>query len=327
MTKKISVIVPVYNCEKYIIECLDSISNQIYKNFEVILIDDGSTDKSKQKIESFIKFDNRFKYYYQHNNGVSSARNLGIIKATGDYCCFIDADDLISKYYLAILINCMETFNQDLVCCKYTNNEDELVFNCDYLKKCDDVNSKSYIKECFIPRNNIAAFVWNRMYKVDILKKENIRFKESVKVSEDTLFNLEYLNYADKITYIDNPLYFYRLNESSTMFNNSFNPAKLTAIDAYELMIELVNPNYIMYINICYFAYYAVLIFQIFKYKYSMSIKYYKKIENFFLNNKKLIYSKDIKLKYKIFFLFRKPFFYFIRKRTYNETCCNSTML
>ena len=101
----ISIIIPVYNVEKYLKKCINSVINQSHKNLEIILIDDGSTDKSGIILDEYAKIDERIKVYHKKNGGLSSARNYGIKRSNGNYICFIDSDDFISKYMIENLLN------------------------------------------------------------------------------------------------------------------------------------------------------------------------------------------------------------------------------
>ena len=110
----ISIVIPVYNAEKYLEQCLNSIKNQTYKNFEVILVNDGSIDNSESICKVFVESDTRFRYYLKANGGASSARNLGLDNAQGNYITFIDADDWVDENHLEVLINNIKESNSDM---------------------------------------------------------------------------------------------------------------------------------------------------------------------------------------------------------------------
>lgn len=218
MTTKFSIIIPIYNVEKYLSKCLDSIINQTYDNIEIICINDGSTDNSLQILEKYAINDSRIKIINQENSGVSVARNVGIDNATGDYILFVDADDWI-----------------DLDTCKDINKEltnqhiDIITFNHNIVTKTTTRPSKAIAINKFV---FCAA-----CYKADIIKNNNIKFPENIKFSEDHFFKYKFLYHAKDIKYIDKYLYFYNLtNENSATKNYEKNING--DIEAYKLLIE-----------------------------------------------------------------------------------------
>lgn len=199
----ISVIVPVYNVEKYLRKCLDSIINQTYNDWELILVDDGSKDASREICDEYSQNDSRIKVFHKPNGGVSSARNIGIENACGEWIAFVDADDWLDPQYLLSLVNVK---GAEMIVCGYKVDEDIIhditrddfvidTQNCDY--------SQNYFNETFF-------FPWRRLYRRDIVQKYSIRFEEKLKLSEDTCFICEYLLYCNKIAYIKDSYYHHR---------------------------------------------------------------------------------------------------------------------
>ena len=181
-TPLVSIIVPVYNLENYIIRTLETIQNQTYKNFECLIIDDGSTDKTEEVIQQWIKSDNRFKYFYKQNSGVGSARNFGIDVATGEYITFMDGDDIMKE-------DCVKK------CVQYLQDhiEDDLVFT-EIIKYCLDGSIKTfypkhgiYELQDIINKNESFTHVWGAMYRSDFL---TFRFNDCVN-HEDVMFLAE----------------------------------------------------------------------------------------------------------------------------------------
>ncbi|MBO2544803.1 glycosyltransferase family 2 protein [Salegentibacter sp. BDJ18] len=214
---EITLIIPVFNAEKYIIRCLDSVKLQNYKNFEVILINDGSTDNSENIILDFMKSDNRFRYFTQSNAGPSSARNLGIKEAKGKYLAFIDADDWLRPDYLEKLVTPMQKPIIDLVCAGYYE------VNRDYpkgLKLHDfqpEVFTKSIDKRSFQANlfNGVSGVLWGKLFRKEIFLVNNIEFHPNLRLSEDLLAVIEYSLYLNKVFIIPDAIYFYnRLNET-----------------------------------------------------------------------------------------------------------------
>lgn len=222
----VSVIIPIYNAEKYLYDCLFSIECQTYHDFEVICVNDGSTDESLSVCELFSSKDNRFAVISQSNKGVSAARNVGIDRSVGDYICFIDADDKLDSLYLECLINNMK--NRDLAICDYTRTEFELGKGGE--KKLL-ISSKALVKSIVfesIKHPNIVCF----LYKSSIIKNHHLRFTEGCVKNEDTEFYLKYITYCKlDIAMIDYKGYYYRENNLSvSLIPISFK--SLTSIEA-----------------------------------------------------------------------------------------------
>lgn len=192
---KISIIIPLYNKQKTIEKCLSSIQNQSFKKFEVLVIDDGSTDNSGIIAKRFCDTDTRFLFFTQKNMGVSAARNLGLINARGKYVFFIDADDYIDSNYIEKYYK----YNQfDLVMGGY-----ELIKNKHILEIIKPKNQVISIKnwDVFFNEEMLCFIVmpWAKMYNLDIIKKNNIFFDNNTDYGEDTIFVFEYLKHLNSI--------------------------------------------------------------------------------------------------------------------------------
>lgn len=206
----ISIIIPVYNAEKYLEKCFSSILNQTYDNFEVICVDDGSIDNSKAICNEWCLKDSRFRYVYQDNEGVSVARNAGVEKAKGEYICFVDADDYIDEHYLEYLLEIID--NHDAVICDLTRD--------------DGLGEKGSVKE-ENPQKLIRDVIFERikhpglycfLYKASIINSYGIRFTEGCIKNEDTEFYIRYLAACKKTIAITSYVgYYYRPNPSSVM--------------------------------------------------------------------------------------------------------------
>ena len=203
----ISVIVPIYNSEKYLDNTIKSIINQTYKNLEIILVDDGSTDKSYEICKKYQKKDNRIKLFHQKNKGVSFARNIGIENSNGEFLTFMDSDDLIDKKMYEKLFNAFD------------NNLD-YVF-CDYKIKKNMVNNSNKILDMTIYDKIYKSFPYDGganwcLYRTKIIKKYNIKFSENLFFAEDLDFLISYLIRCKKnIKYVDEKLYYYVNNSDS----------------------------------------------------------------------------------------------------------------
>ncbi|MBS4760417.1 MAG: glycosyltransferase [Clostridium sp.] len=227
---KISVIIPVYNCEKFLQKCLDSVVMQTYQNLEIICVDDGSTDKSAQILKEYSLKDSRFKIISQKNEGQSSARNRGLEEATGEYISFIDADDWVSLcLYEKFIKKLVETQKKNLVLDIYMFNV--LIHE----TRPKDVNPKSFLNiknwlnyqhqdhihtfdDCLSPFGGNMA-VYNKIYRADFLRENKIEFINGL-IFEDQVFYLQSFLKAKSIAINNDPLYIYRVNNSSSTTNN-----------------------------------------------------------------------------------------------------------
>ena len=209
----VSIIVPIYNAEKYLKECLDSLVGQTYRNLEIILVDDGSKDKSGKICDEYAKQDSRVIVIHKKNNGVSAARNSGIEKATGNWIAFVDADDWIQRNYIESFAHEIEP-DIDIICCGYkringnkvekvNNNQDIIV-----------LNSMEFIEKLLNVQNGYG-FVHTKFFKKTAI--DDIRFDTNLKVGEDALFNIEVASKIRKVKIINKSLYNYRISPESTV--------------------------------------------------------------------------------------------------------------
>ncbi len=197
---KITVVVPCYNVEDNIEKCIDSIKNQTYTNFEAIFVDDGSTDKTKEEIQKHIEGDERMHYAYKENGGPSSARNLGIEKAGGDYICFVDSDDQIEREYLKELYDNLTENGSDIALC---------YFNRVYENKVD----LNKVRPGF---DNLIKFpaAWNKICRTTLFTDNDIRYPVG-KVSEDLSAFTKLLMITQNVSIVEKPLYQYMQSSSS----------------------------------------------------------------------------------------------------------------
>ena len=204
---KISIIIPVYNGEKYIEKCLDSIKNQTFKDYEVLIINDGSKDNTKNLIEKYLN-DKRFKLFNRTNHGIGASRNFGLDESSGEYICFIDSDDYVDKKYLEKLYNKISKENLDIVVCNYIELNEELNIEKKVKIKAFDNTTIDKNPELLLSINKSP---WNKIYRKSIL--ENIKFPTDLKY-EDTEFLCKAL-YNSKIGYVDECLNYYVIHNNS----------------------------------------------------------------------------------------------------------------
>lgn len=219
MKPLVSIIVPIYNGELYIQKCLDSILVQTYKNIEVVIINDGSTDGSINYLEKYS--DERIRYFNIENQGVSVARNYGIDKSNGEYLLFIDVDDYVNEDIVEKLVNLVENDTTFVFCDNFevwTDRTDtRTLFN--NLNK--ELRREDVIKEI---ASGKAGLVCSKLISKKVVADNKIYFDGNLKVGEDQLFFLQVANYCKTFKYVKEPLYFYdRTNESSSTIKYQFN--------------------------------------------------------------------------------------------------------
>lgn len=215
---KISVIVPIYNVEDFLGRCLDSITNQSFKDIEIICINDGSVDNSVSILEDYAKKDNRIKILNQKNSGVSAARNNGLREAKGEYISFVDSDDWIDLDFYEKLYNSAKKYDADIAVCgikrlrsykwKYHLKIDKEEFTFDKDKK---------FQLCDVPEK---CYVWNKIYKLSELKKHNIKFEEGV-YFEDRCFTAQVLLNLKSLVIVPDVYYNYWTNPNSIVKTKS----------------------------------------------------------------------------------------------------------
>lgn len=206
---KFSIIIPVYNVEAYLEECLESILAQDYRDYEVLLINDGSTDASGVICDRYPERDSRFRVFHQQNKGVSGARNVGINNSTGEWICFIDSDDLIGTNYL-------NAFSENI-----SDDCDMVIQGIKRIGKVNDIlcsfaSLEKINREAFFDLYSIWPHYFspcNKIYRKTLIIEQNLQFNESIHYGEDTIFNLDYAMHTRGIfTLLPNIHYLYRIN-------------------------------------------------------------------------------------------------------------------
>ena len=232
----ISIIVPVYNVEQYLRQCIESIIRQIYKNLEIILIDDGSTDNSGKICDEYALKDDRIIIIHKQNGGVSSARNAGLKIAKGDYIGFVDGDDYIRNDMYEELYNTAIKTNTELVVCNYLKgNENNWITNNVF-----PLQQILTIKEAFQYLYKCES-IYTKMFKKNIIN--NIFFDENIVYGEDRLFYIEAYKKIDKIGCLPSAKYFYRTNPNSSTQCRKFKREFIGFIDVLNLEMDYADKN------------------------------------------------------------------------------------
>ncbi|WP_302626653.1 glycosyltransferase [uncultured Eubacterium sp.] len=212
---KVSIVIPVYNADKYINQCIQSVVCQKYENIEIIIIDDYSTDNSLNRCKQYEKEDNRIKVYQANGKGVSAARNTGISKATGKYICFLDSDDAYETAYVETMLYEINKDKSELVVCGYKEIYSKEENNKRVSNQSLSVEEYLNIMVSNRETEDMVNYPWNKLYVRQILDDNNIRFDETISVSEDALFNMIYLQHINKVTVIEECLYKHYMVEGS----------------------------------------------------------------------------------------------------------------
>ncbi|WP_391557561.1 glycosyltransferase family 2 protein [Robertmurraya sp.] len=226
----ISLIVPVYNGEKFLRKCLESLVSQTYKDYEIIIINDGSTDNSKSICDEFnLKYKN-FRVINIENGGVSNARNIGIEQSRGEFISFVDSDDFVGEKYLEIMVRKIEESNVDMVICGIKQVENSDI--------CKVVSELLCPKPGYIHKENLGVVIkdlinssyinycYSKLIKRSLLIDNQIKFNNNLDLGEDTLFVIECLKYVDSIHLISKSSYYYLINSSSNSLTHKIRKNK-----------------------------------------------------------------------------------------------------
>ncbi len=245
---KISLIIPIYNTEKYLRRCLDSACNQTYKNMEIICIDDGSTDDSGKIADEYgLKYPN-VRVIHQHNKGESAARNKGLEVASGDYIGFMDCDDWIEPDMYEKLITKAIQNQLDIVLCSYSKDSDcdrKIPVNDNYVT--DDVFGRKKLFEYVYIRDKhraVTSWIWCKLFSRELIYNDAgyIGFDQAVRFGADILFFIKVAAKVRRACYINEPLYHYYQRQTSTSHTQKLDVA-YEIVPIYERMIDFCNNN------------------------------------------------------------------------------------
>lgn len=232
----VTIIVPVYNSEKNITECINSILGQTFKDFELILIDDGSVDKSGMICDDYANRDSRIVVAHTTNKGVCAARNKGIEMAKGQFIMFCDADDVVNKHWCEYLYDVI-TFNEKcLVLTSFCRSMDIVA-----------LEEPKIVEDCKfynIFKTGLSGSVCNKIFNRNTIINNNVYFDASIPLAEDVIFVAEYMKYCKGVKWIQNNLYYYRVNDESAL--HRYNPyAAMYHCKAFYMRALVVEPEYL----------------------------------------------------------------------------------
>ncbi len=235
----ISVVVPIYEVEKYLDRCVESIVNQTYKNLEIILVDDGSPDNCPKMCDSWAEKDNRIKVVHKENGGLSDARNAGMPFATGEIISFIDSDDWIELDMFEKMLNRMQKDNSDIVSCgvKWVEEDGSLIRD---VTSDDEVLDTTIAMKELINDKKLKQHVWNKIYKYDLIKA--IPFEKG-KYHEDVFWSYQIVGRAKSVSIAKESFYNY-VQRSNSIMGEGFSVKRLDALDANELRCEYMKEHF-----------------------------------------------------------------------------------
>ena len=236
MKKLITMIVPVYNAEQYLDVCIKSLVDQTYRDLEIILINDGSTDKSGDLCEVWAKKDSRIRYYYQENRGVGAARNRGLREARGEYISFVDADDFLCEDFCRQMADILISQNADIVHCEAIHIIEDGRSEIRGKNSLLTYTCKSTEYEYCSMKGHYE--VWGAMYTRNVL--DGLLFPEDLYVGEDTVFFAMAVHNAKNLAYYDAALYYYRILKIS-LYHGSFDSRKCTQLEAWKRICQIFD--------------------------------------------------------------------------------------
>ncbi len=234
--QKVTVIIPVYNRQETIERCLESVIHQTYSNLEILVIDDGSTDKTPEILKEYEKKDSRITVITKENTGVSDSRNCGIECAEGSFIQFLDSDDWIPQNATELLIEAIQRHDSDMAIADYYRVRGHQLYQSGAIQEPGTLSRTEFAKIMIDKASDFYyGVVWNKCYRTKILKDQGIRFSERLKWCEDFLFNLDYLKYVAKIEVIKEPVYYY-VKTKGSLVNTQTTPVNIikTKMRLYE---------------------------------------------------------------------------------------------
>ena len=241
----ISVVIPVYNGEKFLKDCIKSVIEQDYSNLEIIIVDDGSTDDSKKIVEEFAKKDNRIKYYYKNNSGVSETRNLGIKNANGEFITFVDSDDYLNKEFISYYYNMILNYNVEIALTPMPRKFNSSSPKLDESKLNDEIKVVTGEEaSCKMLYYNIAIGPWNKLISMKLIKENNLEFNPKLSFGEGFKFSIDCFQRAKRIAIGKKHVYNYRLDNPNSVMTNFSLKLVTGSIDSQkEIKKSIINPT------------------------------------------------------------------------------------
>lgn len=243
----VSIVVPVYNAKIFLERCLESLVSQDYENYEVILVDDGSTDQSGTICDEYALKNDNFYSYHIANGGVSNARNYGMKKMNNNgYVMFVDADDYVEPDFVSTMVTLSEKYACSLVSCDFFREKDEHFIKVDEYNEEIEFWGEENKYAAILKMDGIRGYVWNKIYKKSILTEHEIQFDRSIQILEDVLFNIKYIKFVDNVLHVNKVLYQYTMNPNSATLDYEFDKDKwLSELVAIEIIRSKIPSEYV----------------------------------------------------------------------------------
>lgn len=241
---EISIIVPVYNTEQYISRCIESILNQTFKDFELILIDDGSQDRSGEICDEYAKKDNRIRVFHNNNQGVSATRNYGINISKGKYLMFCDSDDWVADTWCEELYNTILAYPNSWITCNFFQVDNESKKQRVIKNNLNEINTLEKDDFYIVFKSGMSIYSWNKIFDKEKINKFQIRFNENKSLGEDVEFGIDYLKISENIIILNRNLYYYLINHQGTLSSKKYD-------DYFDYLIHFYKLRRV-YIKDCY---------------------------------------------------------------------------
>lgn len=297
----VSVVIPVYNMENYIERCIMNLKQQTYENLQIIIVDDGSKDRTQEICCLMSKEEQRIKFFSKSNEGVSTARNYALKHATGEYVTFVDADDIIHERHIEHLVSLMKSADVDLAVTRHMEVSAQDVIDTKTIKE-QDLIKESFTRAEFVEHlydeDKYRGYLWNKMFKTSIIREHGIQMPDGINIFEDMVFIYQYARHMNRVNYGHMITYYYVQHVESAMKN--INQAKfLQSIEARKKIINSAVEDDERFINITKEKYVTLAI----GYIKGKMIKdsYYDKALLQELVVKSLEYERELKLPYKYY--------------------------
>lgn len=239
MKSIVSIIIPVYTVsEEYLRKCIESIIGQTLKELEIILVDDGSPDNCGAICDEYASKDSRIKVFHKENGGVSSARNLGLENATGQYIMFVDADDWLEQCAVETCLLYQQDYHTDFIAFGYYINDD--AYQIKRIKRLSKIECAMAIAG---RKRYVMGYLWNKLFVRDIIISAKLKFDETLAICEDSLFCQEYTIHCNNIVCVPEVLYHYTVSDISAT-HNKFSKKNCTVFKAYKKIINFCDKSY-----------------------------------------------------------------------------------
>lgn len=233
----ISVVVPIYNLAEFLPKCLDSLLNQTFLNYEIILVDDGSMDESPSMCDKYAELYEKVSVVHKKNGGLSSARNAGILIAEGEYIIFPDPDDWVEKDYLSTLYEMQSYYNADLTCVGYIldfENGNSILGTDGELSLFDRNEAKKHL----MIEPSMKGFAWNKLYKTSIIRENSLLFLDDVGTREDLDFAYRYINCSDIIVFSPKARLYHYFQRNMATTHGGYSTTKYQGLSVYDKMLN-----------------------------------------------------------------------------------------